>query len=77
MAITRKGNIYTDTTRGKTYIKKDGKFYSKNKDGSLGKEVGWLLRWSLKNEKQTPGATKRLNPSMRNQKTRNGNKKSY
>jgi hypothetical protein len=68
MAITRRGDIITDTTRGKSYKEIDGKIYSLNKDKSVGKRVGFLLEASLRGKKQTKGATKRLNPSMRNKK---------
>jgi len=68
MAITRKGNIITDTTRGKTYKEVDGKIYSLNKDGSVGKRVGFLLENSLRRKPQTEGATRRLNPSQKKSK---------
>jgi hypothetical protein len=68
MAITRKGNIITDTTRGKTYKEVDGKIYSLNKDGSVGKRVGFLLENSLRRKPQTKGATRRLNPSQKKSK---------
>jgi hypothetical protein len=68
MAITRKGNIITDTTRGKTYKEVDGKIYSLNKDNSVGKRVGFLLENSLRRKPQTKGATRRLNPSQKKSK---------
>ena len=68
MAITRKGNIITDTTRGKTYKEVDGRIYSLNKDGSVGKRVGFLLENSLRRKPQTKGATRRLNPSQKKSK---------
>ena len=46
----------------------DGKIYSLNKDGSVGKRVGFLLENSLRNRSQTKGATRRLNPSQKQAK---------
>ncbi len=68
MAITRKGNIITDTTRGQSYKQIDGKIHSLNKDGSVGKRVGFLLENSLRNRLQNKGATRRLNPSQKQAK---------